>query len=100
MDPADIPTIEQINGGVEEITVLVYEFRRDLNADLATRTGVPVQTMADVIAFNLAHAEEELKWFGQQWFEISESHAYAEAEYLSALAEERRIGRASCRERV
>lgn len=48
--------------------------------------------MADVIAFNLAHAEEELKWFGQQWFEISESQPYAEAEYLSALAEERRIG--------
>jgi amidase len=92
VDPADIPTIDQINAGVEEITVLVYEFRRDLNAYLATRTGVPVGSMADVIQFNLDHFDEELKWFGQQWFEISESQPYSDAEYLAARAEARRIG--------
>ena len=70
VDPADIPTIDQINAGAEEITVLVYEFKRDLNAYLATRTGLPARTMAEVIAFNLAHEEEELKWFGQQWLEL------------------------------
>jgi amidase len=92
VDPADIPDIDEINASSAEITVLVYEFKRDLNAYLATRTGVPVETMADVIAFNEAHAEEELKWFGQQWFELSESDPYSEAEYLAALAEARRLG--------
>jgi amidase len=94
VDPADIPTIDDINAGVEEITVLVYEFRRDLNAYLATRagTGVPVSSMADVIQFNLDHAEEELKWFGQQWFELSESQPFTEAEYLAALARARQLG--------
>ncbi|MGH9245292.1 MAG: amidase [Acidimicrobiales bacterium] len=92
IDPADIPTIDQINAGAEEVTVLVYEFKRDLNAYLATRSGVPIATLADAIAFNEAHADEELKWFGQEWFELAESDPFSEAEYLAALAEARRLG--------
>lgn len=92
VDPADIPTIEQINASFEELVVLVFEFKRDLNAYLATRTGVPVSTMADVIAFNLAHEEEELKWFGQQWFEFAENELFDEATYNAAAPEARRIG--------
>jgi amidase len=92
VDPADIPTIDQINAGAEEITVLVYEFRRDLNAYLATRSGVPIRTLADAIAFNLAHADEELKWFGQEWFEVAQADTTSDADYQAALAEARRIG--------
>src|SRR5207249_517241 len=92
VDPADIPTIDQINQGAEEITVLVYEFKRDLNAYLASRNGVPIATLADAIAFNLDHKDSELKWFGQEWFEFAESDPYSEADYNAALAEERRIG--------
>src|SRR5437762_5082288 len=92
VDPADIPTIDQINQGAEEITVLVYEFKRDLNAYLASRSGVPIATLAEAIAFNLDHKDSELKWFGQEWFEFAESDPYSEADYNAALAEERRIG--------
>jgi len=92
VDPADIPTIAQINASFEELVVLVFEFKRDLNAYLATRTGVPVRTMADVIAFNLAHAEQELKWFGQQWFELAEAEIFDAATYAAAAPEARRIG--------
>jgi amidase len=92
VDPADIPTIDQINAGAEEITVLVYEFRRDLNAYLATRSGVPIRTLADAIAFNLAHADEELKWFGQEWFEVAQADTTSDADYQAALAEARRVG--------
>jgi amidase len=92
VDPADIPTIDQINAGAEEVTVLVYEFKRDLNAYLATRTEVPIRTLADAIAFNEAHAEQELKWFLQEWFELAESDPFSEAEYTAALATARRIG--------
>jgi amidase len=67
VDPAefDPAIIADINSGFDEIMVLIFEFKDDLNAYLATRTGVPVRTMADVIAFNNAHADTELKWFGQ-----------------------------------
>jgi amidase len=94
VDPADFPAevIEKINAGNEEITVLVYEFKRDLNAYLATRTGVPIKTLADAIAFNLAHGEQELRWFLQELFDLAESDPFTEQEYLAALAEARRLG--------
>ncbi len=92
VDPADIPTIDAISAGTEEITVLVYEFKRDLNAYLATRTGVPIASLADAIAFNEANADVELKWFLQEWFEEAESEPYTEAEYLAALAAQRNLG--------
>jgi amidase len=73
VDPVDIPTINQINAGAEEITVLIFEFKRDLNAYLATRTGVPITSLASAIQFNLDHADQELKWFLQEWFDIAEA---------------------------
>ncbi len=92
VDPADIPTIDQINRGAEEITVLVFEFKRDLNSYLATRTGVPIQTLADAIQFNLDHAEQELKWFLQEWFDFVQADPFDNATYLDALARQRLLG--------
>jgi Asp-tRNA(Asn)/Glu-tRNA(Gln) amidotransferase A subunit family amidase len=92
VDPADLPTMADIGTGAAEVTVLVYEFKRDLNAYLATRSGVPISTLADAIAFNEANAERELKWFLQEWFELAESDPFDEATYLAALAEARRLG--------
>jgi amidase len=94
VDPADIdPTVmEAINSGVDEINVLLFEFKVDLNAYLATRSGVPVHTMADVIAFNEAHAEQELKWFGQQWFELAEAEVVSASDYAASLANARQLG--------
>ena len=82
---ANIPTMDQLLTGSEEITVLIWEFKRDLNAYLATRTGVPVHTLADVIAFNEAHAEEELKWFGQELMILAEQEVFTQAEYEEAV---------------
>jgi amidase len=92
VDPVEIPTIDDINTLPDELVVLVFEFRRDLNAYLATRTGVPVRTLADCIAFNLAHAGQELKWFLQELFDLTESQPYDEATYLAARANARRLG--------
>ncbi|MGH9360728.1 MAG: amidase family protein, partial [Thermoanaerobaculia bacterium] len=85
VDPADVPTIDDLFTDLAELIVLVWEFKIDLNAYLATRTGIPVHTMADVIAFNLAHAAEELEWFGQEWFELSQAEIFTEQEYLEAV---------------
>ncbi len=85
VDPADIPTIDELNADPAEIIVLIYEFKRDLNAYLATRTGVPVHTLADVIAFNLAHASQELQYFGQEFLELAEAEIFSQQEYEDAL---------------
>ncbi|HEX6636823.1 MAG TPA: amidase [Steroidobacteraceae bacterium] len=60
-----------------EFLVLAYEFRNDLRAYLATRTGVPLagKTLADAIAFNEAHAAKEMPYFGQEIFELANTLA-------------------------
>ena len=85
VDPADIPTIDQLNADQAEIIVLIYEFKRDLNAYLATRTGVPIHTLADAIAFNNAHASQELQYFGQEFFELAEQEIFSQQDYQDAL---------------
>ncbi len=89
--PAEIPTIDELNADQAEIIVLIYEFKRDLNAYLATRTGVPIHSLADAIAFNRAHAEQELKWFGQEFFELAQDEIFSEEEYLAALERGHRL---------
>ncbi|HEX7180209.1 MAG TPA: amidase [Thermoanaerobaculia bacterium] len=93
VDPADIPSIDQIIADPAEIIVLIYEFKRDLNAYLATRTGVPIHSLADAIAFNLAHAEEELKYFGQEIFELAQDEVFSEQDYIEALARSHSLSR-------
>jgi amidase len=48
-------------------TVLMYGQKHDLNNYLATRPSAPVHTLADIIAFNNAHASVALK-YGQAIF--------------------------------
>ncbi len=56
--------------GEDEFAVLLYELREDLGTYLAASPAqIPVRTLDEVIAFNKAHADEELRWFGQDTFE-------------------------------
>jgi len=87
----DLPHLDEILASSAEIIVLVFEFKRDLNAYLATRSGVPIHTLADAIAFNNANAATELKWFGQELFELAEADPFA-ADYAAALVEDRSLG--------
>lgn len=92
IDPADIPTAEAI--AKQQSEVLAYEFKADLNAYLATRTGLPVKTLADIIAFNEAHAEEEMPYFGQELLlRAQEKGPLTTPEYLEMLATGQRLGR-------
>jgi amidase len=60
--PVTLDTGSSIPGGS---TVLSYEFKRDLNIYLSRLpSGAPVKTLADIIAYNIAHAQVALK-FGQ-----------------------------------
>lgn len=66
------------------LTVLLYELQRDMNAYLATLPGEDMpETLADIVAFNNANADAELRWFGQELFEqaleTTDEAAYREA---------------------
>jgi amidase len=73
VDPADIPTADDINTSNDEFTVLLFDFKKDLNAYLAGRGDRDIHTLADLIAFNTAHASQELRFFGQEIFELSQA---------------------------
>jgi amidase len=73
-----------------EFLVLMYEFKGDIAAYLSTlrhtRRDTRVRTLADLIAFNQAHCEQEMEFFGQEIFELSEdlSGDLTDAEYVEA----------------
>ena len=68
-----------------EFTVLMHEFKNDLNAYLATTpASVRTRTLADVIAFNREHSDEELALFGQDLFERAEATPGLDDEYRRA----------------
>lgn len=93
VDPASIPTQEQLGRPIE-MAVLLYDFKNDLNLYLATRADVPIRTLADAIAFNVAHASEELRWFGQELFEEAEAKGpLTETEYLESLKQSHSLSR-------
>ncbi len=58
-----------------EWEALQFEFKAALNEYLATLdpVQVPSRTLADLIAFNRAHAAQEMPRFGQELFELSEA---------------------------
>ncbi len=94
VDPADIPTTEQMSTSGAESTVMLHEFKAGLNAYLADLQETPVRTLADIIAFNNAHADAELPYFGQELFEkAQETLSLDEVLYRDALAESRRLSR-------
>jgi amidase len=64
--PVDFKHLNEILSFGDEITVLFFDFHKDLDAYLASRTGTPIHTIGDVIGFNTAHADQELKFFGQE----------------------------------
>lgn len=49
---------------------MLGEYREDLNAYLASTTS-KVRSIADLIAFNQAHSDKEMPWFGQEFLEMA-----------------------------
>jgi len=77
-----------------ELEILRYELKADLNAYLAERGDPEVGTLTDLIAFNKAHADQELRFFRQEHFVEAEAKAGLDApEYIEALAESHRLSR-------
>ena len=76
------------------LPVLLHELKVEMDKYLAGRPGSGgPRSLADVIAFNSAHADEELRWFGQDLFERALTTT-DEAAYQTNLATLRRLTRA------
>ena len=85
VDPADIATAGQFDDA--EFEVLLYEFKADLEKYLAElRPGARARTLDDLIAFNRAHASEEMPYFAQEIFEqAAKKGSLSDAAYRKAL---------------
>ena len=71
--------------GEAEFDVLLYEFKDGLNKYLAG-TQAPVKTLADVIAFNQAHAAQAMPYFQQEILEMAEkTDGLGSEKYKAAL---------------
>lgn len=92
VDPADIGHLGEYDD--TELQVLLYEFKADLNAYLARRTGVPIATLADAIAFNDKNADREMPYFGQELFLQSQAKGpLTDEDYMKAIEKERSLSR-------
>ncbi|HEU4565116.1 MAG TPA: amidase, partial [Gemmatimonadaceae bacterium] len=93
IDPAPIPTLGQFDDA--EFEVLLYDFKADIAAYLATLgEGAPARTLADLIAFNESHAAREMPYFGQEIFlQAQEKGPLASKGYRAALDKCRRLSR-------
>lgn len=93
VDPADIPTAGKFDDS--EFDVLLYEFKADLNAYLASLgPRAPVRTLKDVIDFNERNWEREMPYFGQEIMLMAEKKGpLTEKKYRDALATNLRMSR-------
>jgi amidase len=86
VDPANIPTLGKFDDS--EFDVLLYEFKADLEKYLTwLGPASPVHTLKDVIAFNDAHAADEMPYFGQEIMTMAEAKGpLTDPKYRAALA--------------
>ncbi len=81
--------------GDAEYEVLLFEFRSDLNAYLE-KSGAPVASLADLIAYNEAHADDVLSIFGQDiLIDAEKKGPLTDPAYLEALETSKRLARDS-----
>ncbi|MGH8031456.1 MAG: amidase [Luteimonas sp.] len=86
---AEIATAGKWND--DETTVLLHEFKADLESYLRG-SDAPIQTLAGLIAFNAAHAAQEMPWFGQELFEQAQAKGpLTDAAYIAARDRARRL---------
>jgi amidase len=84
----------------DELTVLLYEFKTDLTAYFRKRGGA-VKDLSDLIAFDLAHKDQEMRFFGQEIVEQANAKGpLTEEAYLQARANCLRLTRAEGMDKV
>ena len=71
-----------------EFTVLLNEFKHDVAAYMSTLRHTGMRTLADLIQFNIDHCPQEMRYFGQELFELAETMSgdLSDPDYLAARA--------------
>jgi amidase len=94
VDPADIPNAGKYDAS--ELEVLLYEFKADLDKYLgALAPSARVHSLADVIAFNEAHRDREMPFFGQElMLRAQQKGPLSDKAYLDAIAGNLKLSRA------
>ena len=57
--------------GEAEFKVLMHELNEDLESYLSGRIGAKVKNLQDVVDFNTTNQDTELKYFGQEYFDLA-----------------------------
>ena len=84
VDNADLTSMVDY-GFDDELLVLLSEINAGMADYLATRPDGAPRTLAEVVEFNRAHADEELPFFGQSFFEQAlEAPIPGSRDYLAA----------------
>jgi amidase len=93
VDPANIETAGKFDDS--EFDVLLYEFKADLNNYLASLgPKAPVKSMQDIIAYNEAHKDQEMPFFGQEiMIQAQAKGPLTEKKYLDQLASNLKMSR-------
>lgn len=90
VDPVTLPHLNEL--GDAEMTVMLYDFKHDLNAYLADRKGLQVKTLADLIDFDQREATREMPWFGQDLFEQAQAKGpLTDKAYVDALTKAKQL---------
>jgi amidase len=94
VDPANIATLGKFDAG--EFEVLLYEAKADLNKYLTwLGAASPVHSLKEVIAFNDAHKDQEMPYFGQEIMTMAEQKGpLTSPKYKAALARNHQMARA------
>jgi amidase len=94
VDPTNIPTLGKFDDS--ELDAMLYEFKADLNKYLTwLGPGAPVHSLKEVIAFNEAHKDQEMPYFGQELMIMAEKKGpLTTPQYQTELARNRRLSRA------
>jgi amidase len=92
----DIPEIPNAGKyGATELEVLLTELKADMESYLKEwAPDAEVRTLADIIAFNEAHKDRAMPYFGQEHFVNAQKKGGLDSkEYLDALAANHRLSR-------
>lgn len=84
VDPVSAIPTDDLRGASFEL--LLWELKNDMGRYLATRSRGSPRTLADLIAYDEAHAESEMAFFGQETFLLAEAKGALDDEaYLKIL---------------
>ena len=92
----EIPTLPGVDRiGNKELLVLHYEIKAAMGRYLAEYApGFPIQTLADLIAFNEKNRVRTMPWFGQEHFVMAQAKGGLDTpEYVEARDEIRKVAR-------